>query len=81
MAALLASLKAQGQVVSETQALGQLVEQITLTLMFSLDYQRVLGREADVGVVVYQVMMLVAPHLQAPARKAAEQLAMKYLEG
>jgi len=26
-------------------------------------------------------MMLVAPHLQAPARKAAEQLAMKYLEG
>lgn len=39
--------------------------QITLTLMFSLDYQRVLGREGDVGIVVYQVMMLVAPHLQA----------------
>jgi len=29
---------------------------------------------------VYQVMMLVAPHLQAQARGAAEQLAMKYLE-
>ncbi|MNJ04409.1 hypothetical protein D3C73_1651520 [compost metagenome] len=67
--------------VSETQALGQLVEQITLTLMFSLDYQRVLGREGDVGIVVYQVMMLVAPHLQAPAREAAEHLAVRYLEG
>ena len=81
LAALLASLKGQGQVVSETQALGQLVEQITLTLMFSLDYQRVLGREGDVGVVVYQVMMLVTPHLQAQARGAAEQLAQRYLEG
>ncbi len=40
-----------------------------------------IGRAADVGVVVYQVMMLVAPHLQVPARRAAEQLAMKYLEG
>ena len=78
---MLASLKGQGQVTSETQALGQLVEQITLTLMCSLDYQRVLGREGDVGVVVYQVMMLVAPHLQAPARSASEQLAMRYLEG
>ncbi|WP_449430825.1 TetR/AcrR family transcriptional regulator [Pseudomonas putida] len=81
LAALLASLKAQGQVVSETQALGQLVEQITLTLMFSLDYQRVLGRAGDVGIVVYQVMMLVAPHLQEPARGAAQQLAQRYLEG
>ena len=81
LAALLASLKSQGQVVSETQALGQLVEQISLTLLFSLDYQRVLGREGDVGIVVYQVMMLVVPHLQAPAREAAEQLAQRYLEG
>ena len=80
LAALLASLKSQGLVTSETQALGQLVEQIALTLICSLDYQRVLGREGDVGVVVYQVMMLVAPHLQAPARTAAEQLAMRYLE-
>ncbi|MNP21114.1 hypothetical protein D3C76_1137210 [compost metagenome] len=81
LAALLASLKGQGLVESDTQALGQLVEQITLTLMFSLDYQRVLGREGDVGIVVYQVMMLVAPHLQAQARGAAEQLAVRYLEG
>ena len=40
-----------------------------------------LGREADVGIVVYQVMMLVAPHLQPQARAAAEQLAVRYLEG
>ena len=78
LAALLASLKSQGLVSSDTQALGQLVEQITLTLMFSLDYQRVLGREGDVGIVVYQVMMLVAPHLVGPARGAAEQLAGRY---
>lgn len=81
LAALLASLKAQGQVVSDTRALGQLVEQITLTLLFSLDYQRVLAKEAEVGIVVYQVMMLVAPHLQSPSREAAEQLALRYLEG
>ena len=81
LAALLASLKAQGQVSSGTQALGQLVEQITLTLLFSLDYQRVLARQRDVGVVVYQVMMLVAPHLRQPSRQAAEQMAVRYLEG
>nr|WP_158458841.1 TetR/AcrR family transcriptional regulator [Pseudomonas fluorescens] len=81
LAALLASLKAQGQVQSDTQALGQLVEQITLTLLFSLDYQRVLARQGDVGVVVYQVMMLVAPHLRQPSRQAAEEMAVRYLEG
>ena len=81
LAALLASLKAQGQVVSDTRALGQLVEQITLTLLFSLDYQRVLAREGEVGVVVYQVMMLVAPHLEAGSRHAAEQIALRYLDG
>lgn len=75
LAALLASLKAQGQVTSDTRALGQLVEQITLTLLFSLDYQRVLAREGEVGVVVYQVMMLVAPHLENGSRHAAEQIA------
>jgi AcrR family transcriptional regulator len=32
----------QGLLVSDTQALGQLVEQITLTLLFPLDYQRIL---------------------------------------
>ncbi|MFQ6574664.1 TetR/AcrR family transcriptional regulator [Pseudomonas sp. UM16] len=81
LAALLASLKAQGQVTSDTRALGQLVEQITLTLLFSLDYQRVLAREGEVGVVVYQVMMLVAPHLESGSRHAAEQLALRYLDG
>jgi AcrR family transcriptional regulator len=80
LAALLASLKAQGQIISETQALGQLVEQITMTLVFSLDYQRIIGRSGEVGVVVYQVMMLVAPHLQAEPRQEVEQLALRYLQ-
>ncbi|NBA94084.1 TetR/AcrR family transcriptional regulator [Pseudomonas sp. R5(2019)] len=80
LAALLSALKAQGQVVSDTRTLGQLVEQITMTLLFSLDYQRIVAREGEVGVVVYQVMMLVAPHLQNESRHAAEQLALKYLE-
>ncbi|WP_416422044.1 TetR/AcrR family transcriptional regulator [Pseudomonas sp. App30] len=81
LASLLASLKAQGQVTSDTQALGQLVEQITLTLVFSLDYQRILGRDGEVGVVVYQIMMLVAPHLHPEPRHAAERIALRYLEG
>ena len=81
LAALLASLKAQGQILSDTRALGQLVEQITLTLLFSMDYQRVLAKDAEVGIVVYQIMMLVAPHLESPSRQAAEQLALRYLEG
>jgi len=80
LASLLARLKAQGQVVSETQALGQLVEQITMTLLFSLDYQRIIGREGEVRVVVYQIMMLVAPHLMPESRHAAERLALRYLE-
>ncbi|CAM3250257.1 TetR/AcrR family transcriptional regulator [Pseudomonas floridensis] len=79
LASLLARLKSQGQLVSETQALGQLVEQITMTLLFSLDYQRILGREGDVRVVVYQIMMLVTPHLLPTSRQAAEQIAMDYL--
>ncbi|UVJ44377.1 TetR/AcrR family transcriptional regulator [Pseudomonas sp. LS1212] len=81
LAALLANLKAQGEIVSETQALGQLVEQITMTLLFSLDYQRILAKSGEVGVVVYQIMMLVAPHLQPDSRQAAEKLALRYLEG
>lgn len=81
LAALLASLKAHGQVTSDTRALGQLVEQISMTLLFSLDYQRILAREGEVGIVVYQVMMLVAPHLEVDSRLAAEQLALRYLEG
>jgi AcrR family transcriptional regulator len=80
LATLLARLKAEEQLVSETQALGQLVEQITLTLLFSLDYQRILGEEGESRLVVYQVMMLVAPHLTSESRLAAEQLARRYLE-
>ncbi|GFM72787.1 TetR/AcrR family transcriptional regulator [Pseudomonas capsici] len=81
LASLLARLKAQGQLISETQALGQLVEQITMNLLFSLDYQRILGREGEVRVVVYQIMMLVTPHLVPTSRQAAEELAMQYLSG
>ena len=81
LASLLARLKASGQLVSDTQALGQLVEQITMTLLFSLDYQRILDREGEVRLVVYQIMMLVAPHLDTGSRHAAEQLALRYLDG
>jgi AcrR family transcriptional regulator len=75
LAALLARL-----MVSDTRALGQLVEQITLTMLFSLDYQRILGSDGESRLVVYQVMMLVAPHLAAPSRFAAEQMAQRYLD-
>ncbi|MBD9482845.1 TetR/AcrR family transcriptional regulator [Pseudomonas sp. PDM14] len=80
LATLLARLKAFGQLQSQTQALGQLVEQITLTLLFSLDYQRILGVDGEVRLVVYQVMMLVAPHLEPESRHAAERIAQRYLE-
>lgn len=80
LASLLARLKAEDQVTSDTQALGQLVEQITMTLLFSLDYQRILDREGETRVVVYQIMMLVAPHLKPGARHAAQNLALHYLE-
>ncbi|MBB2493808.1 TetR/AcrR family transcriptional regulator [Aquipseudomonas ullengensis] len=80
LASLLARLGALGQLRSGTQALGQLVEQVTLTLLFSLDYQRIVGADGEVRLVVYQVMMLVAPHLTDDSRTAAEQLARRYLE-
>ena len=80
LASLLARLMADGQVNSGTQALGQLVEQITLTLLFSLDYQRIIGSTGESRLVVYQVMMLVAPHLAPDSRYAAEHLAQRYLE-
>lgn len=80
LASLLARLKAAGQLVSSTQALGQLVEQITMTLLFSLDYQRILDRESEVQVVVYQIMMLVAPHLLPPVQQVTERLALRYLD-
>lgn len=81
LATLLARLAAQNQLTSGTESLGQLVEQITLTLLFSLDYQRILGHTSESQLVVYQVMMLVAPHLRPDARQAAEQLAQRYLNG
>jgi AcrR family transcriptional regulator len=80
LASLLARLQAQGLLVSDTQALGQLVEQITLTLLFSLDYQRILDREGEVRLVVYQIMMLVAPHLLPSMKAATEQMALEYLK-
>ncbi|WP_055128660.1 TetR/AcrR family transcriptional regulator [Pseudomonas mediterranea] len=80
LASLLAQLQAQGFLVSGTQALGQLVEQITLTLLFSLDYQRIVDREGEGRLVVYQIMMLVAPHLLPAAKVATERLALRYLE-
>lgn len=80
LASLLARLKSEGQLVSDTRALGNLVEQITMTLLFSLDYQRILGRDGEVRVVVYQIMMLVAPHLVPVSRQSVEQLALHYLE-
>ena len=80
LATLLAQLKARGELRSDTESLGQLVEQITLTLLFSLDYQRILGHPGDVRHVVYQVMMLVAPHLREESRLFAERLAERYLE-
>ena len=80
LASLLARLKAEGYIESDAPALGQLVEQITLTLLFSLDYQRILGRQRETGMVVFQVMMLVIPHLQKRSRPLAEQLARGYLQ-
>jgi AcrR family transcriptional regulator len=80
LADLLARLKADQHLESDTLALGQLVEQITLTLLFSLDYQRILGGDGENRLVVYQVMMLLAPHLSPNARHTAEQLAQRYLK-
>ncbi len=80
LAALLGGLKAEGYVVSDTRALGLVVEQITLTLLFSLDYQRILGNGGEIRLVVFQVMMLVTPHMQDDSRGAAELLAQQYLQ-
>jgi len=51
-----------------------------MTLLFSLDYQRILDREGEVRLVVYQIMMLVAPHLLPPVKVATERMALQYLE-
>lgn len=76
---LLNLLERQRQLRSGPEARRQLVEQIMLTLLFSQDYQRVLAREEDSRTVVYQVMMLLAPHLQEEPRQATELLARSYL--
>ncbi len=80
LAALLGGLKVEGHVVSDTQALGLVVEQITLTLLFSLDYQRILGNSGEIRLVVFQVMMLVTPHMRDDSRGTAELLAQRYLQ-
>lgn len=80
LASLLARLKAEGYLESDAPALGQLVEQVTLTLLFSLDYQRILGRQGETRLVVFQVMMLVIPHLKESSRVPAEKLARGFLE-
>ncbi|AEF20391.1 TetR/AcrR family transcriptional regulator [Pseudomonas fulva] len=80
LAGLLARLKAQHLLVSEEKALQQLVEQIVLTLLFAQDYQRIVAQPADSRLVVYRVMMLVAPHLQDEARHTTELLALSYLQ-
>ena len=78
---LLTALKRTlASLLARLKAAGQLVEQITMTLLFSLDYQRILDREGEVRVVVYQIMMLVAPHLLPPARQATQRLALRYLD-
>lgn len=79
LALMLAQLKAYGQLQSDTQALGQLVEQMCLTLLFSLDYQRIVSGNAQLRLVVYQVMMLVTPHLSTHKRTHAEQHIQGYL--
>lgn len=79
LASMLAQLKAQGHLASDTLALGQLVEQISLTLLFSLDYQRIVGGVGEVRLVVYQVMMLTTPHLLPATRLDTERLVQKYL--
>lgn len=79
LATLLGRLKQQNELDSDEHALEQLVEQIVLTLLFSQDYQRIVAQNADSRLVVYQVMMLVAPHLQDGARQTTELLARSYL--
>jgi AcrR family transcriptional regulator len=80
LASLLAQLKAARRLASDTLALGQLVEQISLTLLFSLDYQRVVGGRGEVRLVVYQIMMLVTPHMPPQTRRATERLVQQYLK-
>ena len=78
LAALLSDLDEQGALISRREAQQALVEQIILTLLFSLDYQRIVGREGEVSRVVYQAMMLMAPHFEPNTRTEVEALAASY---
>ncbi|SHL27652.1 TetR/AcrR family transcriptional regulator [Phytopseudomonas punonensis] len=79
LACLLARLQARHALVGEQNTLQQLVEQIVLTLLFAQDYQRIVAQPDDSRLVVYHVMMLVAPHLRDDARHTTELLAHSYL--
>lgn len=80
LALLLAQLHAKGWLTSDTLALGTLVELISLTLLYSLDYQRVVTNHAQVRITVYQVMMLVTPHLTPHRRHYTEKRLQAYLK-
>lgn len=80
LAGLLTRLKERRVLISEEKALQQLVEQIVLTLLFAQDYRRIVAQPADSRLVVYHVMMLVAPHLQDDARHTTELLALSYVQ-
>ena len=78
LASLLGQLQGQARLKGESTLISELVEQITLTLLFALDYQRILGRKADIDQVVYQLMMLVSPHLSDESRQDTADLAQRY---
>lgn len=77
--ALLSSLEQNPCLAGGEAALAPLSEQTAMTLVCSLDYQRILGQEPEVGVMVYQAMMIIAPHLRPDARQDVEALARRYL--
>lgn len=81
LASLLGQLQGQARLRGEPPVLAQLVEQITLTLLFALDYQRVLGQPGGIEQVIYQVMMLVTPYLSLESQQATAHLAHRYRKG
>ena len=79
LVALLSSLEENPRLAGGNGALTALSDQTAMTLVCSLDYQRILGQEPEVGVMVYQAMMIIAPHLHSDAREDVEALARRYL--
>lgn len=75
---VLGALHAGGTLSASGQARAALEEQLLFTLVFSPDYQRVFGQPPDPGRAVHQMMLLLAPHLAAPARQEVETLALSY---